>query len=227
MSMSVKAPALPAAWSYSRWELHELCPFKYYQKHVLKVQEEQSPAMARGDKVHKGVASYLEGKAAEAPPEATKHFGPFLAELRAFPDKVVEQQMGFTDRLQPTGWFGKDTWVRAIWDVGALYEDLTAELIDWKTGKKYGVNNDQMEMFAVSALWKYKPVQHVTTRLVYLDSGEEVFAEFPRRDLELLSTKWAKRGQELLAVTMFPPRPNDKCKWCFAAKSAGGACRYG
>lgn len=215
------------AWSYSRWALHEQCPLKYKLKHIDRVPEPSSPAMERGDKVHKGIAAFLEDKAAAPPSEATKHFGAFLGELKAFPDKVVEQQMGFDNCGRPVGWFGKDTWLRVIWDAGVLYEDLTGEVIDWKTGKKYGSNQDQMELFAMSFFWKYKPATHVSTRLVYLDSGEEDFAEFGVDQYNELSHKWTKRGHELLSATHFPPRPNDKCKWCAYARSAGGQCRFG
>lgn len=216
------------AWSYSRWALHEQCPLKYKLKHIDKVPEPGSAAMERGDKIHKGTAAYLDGKAPELPAEAAKHFGGFIAELKAFPDKVVEQQMGFTSGGAPTGWFGSDTWLRVIWDAGVLYEDLTGEVIDWKTGKKYGSNQDQMELFALSFFWKYKPATHVSTRLVYLDSGEEQFAEFSKAaDFDRLSRSWTRRGHELLGAEHFPPRPNDKCKWCAYARSAGGQCRFG
>ena len=86
------------AWSYSRYALYELCPLKFKLKHIDKIPEPGSPAMERGDRIHKGVAAYVTGASQEAPQDAVAHPFPakLIEELRGFPDKVVEQQWGFT-----------------------------------------------------------------------------------------------------------------------------------
>src|SRR5262245_51001335 len=130
------------AWSYSRLSLWEQCPLAFKLKHIDKVKEEQSPAMARGDKIHKSAASYITGQSALSP-ELGK-FNVLLTELQRMPPdvKVVEQQWGFTKNWRATGWFGSDTWLRVILDAAVVYPDGTADVIDHKTGKQYETNRD-------------------------------------------------------------------------------------
>ena len=217
------------AWSYSRFAMWETCPLQFKLTHIDKHPKPTSAAMQRGDKIHKGIAAYLTG-AAEAPPaEATKHPFPakLIEELKGFDDKVIEQQWGYTRSWQPTGWFGKDTWFRNIADVAVLYDDLTADVPDWKTGKKYGSNADQMELTAVAMFKRFKPVKHVTARMVYLDSGEEDVAEFAKAEEPALTAKWENKVAPMFSDTVFAPRPNDKCRFCDFSRSNQGLCKFG
>jgi len=215
------------AWSYSRAALWEECPLKFKLKHIDKMPETQSPAMARGDKIHKQMAAYVMGTG-PAPAEAAK-FDRLSKELAGMPAEVkcVEQQWGFSKSWRPVGWFGKDTWLRVILDAGVVYPDGTADVVDFKTGKKYGSNNDQMELFALATFCRFPHVSDVTTRLWYLDSGEEEVAEFKQDDRGLMIDKWEQRVAPMFADTVFAPRPNDKCRWCSFAKSKGGPCKFG
>ena len=218
---------LVTAWSYSRIALWEECPYKFKLKHIDKLKEEQSPAMARGDKVHKGLAAHITGEA-PMPPEA-KPFCGLVAELRTMPadNRVVEQQWGFNKSWRSVGWFDKACWVRVILDAGVVYPDGTADVVDFKTGKKYGTNADQMELFALATFCRFPHLSHVTTRLWYLDSGDEDVAEFEQDARSEMIEKWEKRVAPMFADTTFAPRPNDKCKWCSFSKSKGGPCKFG
>lgn len=222
------------AWSFSRFDLWRTCPKQFYEKFISKsIKEHQSPAMARGDEIHKGLATFLQGGRSDPPAaKALDKFTPLLFQLRDIPDKLVEQQWAFDRDWKPTGWFARGNvkhpaWLRVILDVGVIYPDDTADVIDHKTGKKYGSNDDQMELFAV-ATFSYAPwVTDVTTRLWYLDEGSEDIAEFSVKDVEKLRAKWEKAVEPMFADTTFAPRPNDKCRFCPLAKSNGGNCRFG
>lgn len=217
------------AWSWSRFALYEQCPLAFKLKNIDKIEEPPSDAMQRGRDVHKALEQYIICKA-DLPAEVKHPFHRQLyAEMRAIPaeNKVVEQQWGFTSKWKPMGWFGKDVWYRAVLDLGVMYDDLTYEAVDHKTGKKYGHNDDQMELFALSVMCKYPPVTHVTTRLVYIDSGEQEFGEFPATDREALKAKWEAKVAPMFADTTFAPRPNDKCRFCHFAKSKAGLCKFG
>lgn len=215
------------AWSYSRLALWEQCPLAFKLKNIDKIKEEQSPAMARGDKIHKQMAAFAMGTGAR-PAEAAK-FGQLSDELAAMPTdiKVVEQQWGFSKSWRPTGWFGKDTWLRVILDAGVIYPDGTADVVDFKTGKKYGTNKDQMELFALATFCRFPHLSHVTTRLWYLDSGDEEVAEFEQDNRSEAIEKWEQRVAPMFEDNVFAPRPNDKCKWCSFARSKGGQCKFG
>lgn len=223
------------AWSVSRFADYDRCPLFFREKHVTKtIKFETSPAMERGNEIHKGIAAWLTGQAEGCPREAFQNprAEQVLMEMRQIPQNniVVEQQWGFTAHWKPTGWFGSDTWLRVILDVGLMYPDNTAEVVDFKTGKRYGHNEDQMELFALGTMCKWTPVTHVTTRLIYLDEkGQNIeeFGEFPATHKQRLIDKWTKKVEPMFTDKVFAPRPNDKCKYCPLAKSAGGMCAFG
>lgn len=216
------------AWSYSRWALYDLCPMKFKAKHIDKIPEPGSPAMDRGDRVHKETAAFLKGTAAAPPPDVTHPFQlRLLNDVRAFDDKIVEEQWGYNAEWDPVGWFDRMTWFRSVLDAGVLYEDMSAEALDWKTGKRYGSNDDQMETQAIAVFCRVKPIEHVTTRLVYFDVGDEEIAEFSRKDLNSLIEKWNGKVAPMFSDTLFPPRPNDKCHFCYISRSKLGICRFG
>lgn len=206
--------------------MYDNCPASFKYKHLDKLPDPPSPAMARGDAIHKSAAAYISGTTPQLAPELER-FAPLMSELRALPDKVVEQQWGFTAKWRSTGWFGKDTWLRVILDAGVVYPDGTADVVDHKTGKRYGSNDDQMELFGLVTMCRFPSVRHVTTRLWYIDTGDEEVAEFTADDAEKLKAKWEQRVKPMFTDTVFAPRPNDKCRWCAFSRSKNGPCKFG
>lgn len=223
------------AWSYSRYADHARCPLFAKEKYLAKsIPEHTTPAMQRGTDIHKSAADWLSGKAEGLMREAYQNprAEQIFQELKAMPDDSmeVEQQWGFNANFKPTGWFGPDTWFRNICDVALVYPDLMAETIDWKTGKRYGTNADQMETQALSVMCQFPPVTHVTARMVYLDEkGKNIedIEEFPATHKQRLIDKWTKKVEPMFTDQVFAPRPNDKCRFCPLAKSAGGKCAFG
>lgn len=231
------APLLDA-WSWSRYETYMQCPLKFKLQVLGKFKKPQTPAMARGNTAHLDLAAYVTGKTAVMPAVVVHPFQRQLVDLiRNFEDKEVEQQWGFDRRWRQTGWFekraGVAAWFRAILDVAILYnDDMIVEPIDWKTGKVYGSNDEQMELFALSAMLKYKPAVHVTTRLVYLDAQIEQVAEYPAADRDKLVAKWEQKIAPMFNDRDFIARPNDKCRFCDFARSnwsgeGPAPCRFG
>jgi hypothetical protein len=237
-----RAPARPAgdgamsngvkAWSYSAWANYDLCPLQFKLRKIDKLPEPEAAPLVRGNQIHKGVADFIVGKAASLPRDVLKHDNmvSLIQELHAIPaqSKQVEQQWGFRADFEPTGWFGADTWFRSVLDAGVMYDDMTYEDVDWKTGKRYSKSNDdQMETQALSVMFKFKPVKHVTTRLAYLDTGEFEFAEFPATHREKLATKWRNKVAPMFKDTVFAPKPNEKCRFCHFSRSNTGKCSFG
>ena len=221
--------ALPTTWSFSRWQTWENCPLKYKLQFVDKLPVPQSPAMARGNDVHKALAAYLGGEG-DLPPEVKDPFQKQLyAEMRAQPAKLVEQQWGFDRRWGQTQWFGKAVWLRSILDVAIFYEDDSAHVVDHKTGKVYGDNADQMELFGLTMFERFplKTKNGVKTTLVYVDAGQEQSQDFLAADAAPLRIKWESRAERMLADRQFMARPNEKCRFCPFSRSAGGQCRFG
>lgn len=220
------------AWSWSRYELYALCPFKFKCEVIDKRPKQQSVAMARGNTIHIDLAKYVRGDTDVMPAAVTTQFQKKLVQdIREHDDKLVEQQWGFDRHWNQTAWFKKAglpaPWLRSILDVALLYDDLVGEAIDWKTGKQYEANEEQMELFALSFMRKFRPATDVITRLVYVDAGAETISEYKAADQEKMIAKWEKKVAPMFEDELFLPRPNDKCRFCDHSKSKGGPCRFG
>lgn len=213
------------AWSYSRLSQWETCAAQAAYKHLDKLKEEASPAMARGDQIHKAAAAFFQSQG-PMPQEAAKFAGLF-AEVLSCPVRVVEQQWGFNSSWRATGWFDKAAWVRVVLDLGVIYPDNTADVIDHKTGKEYANNADQRELNGLAMLCRYPELSHVTSRMWYLDSGHETVCEIDQADRTDLIQKWSERAAPMLADTLFAPRPGTHCARCSYSRSKGGPCKFG
>lgn len=219
------------SWSYSRWDKHHKCPLAFKLEVLDGRKQPDNAAQAKGQRMHKAAADFLfqPYDAARPVPAEMGHASALIQELAAFDNKVVEQQWGYDRNWKPTGWFGGDTWMRSVLDVGVLYDDLTAEIIDWKSGKPRGTHEDQMELFAISLFVRYPVATHVTTRLAYTDFAHSEFGEYPRADLPKMIAKWEDKVRPMFEDTVYLPRPGDHCKFCPFSRSQtmGKDCRYG
>ncbi len=215
------------AWSFSRYLDYEKCPFKFKCKYIDKIQEPPSPALDKGRLVHKKGEDYLTAPIATEVPKEYVQFQDQMVELRNL-TPLVEQKWALNANWQPTGWFDRDAWLRIVTDACVAYGDGEVEVIDHKTGRQYDYHQDQMEIFACGAAFYLKgPVEKVTTRLWYLDSGHEEIKSFTFSECEELSYKWEDKPKAMLNDDVFAPRPGSECKWCFYARSKNGPCKFG
>jgi hypothetical protein len=227
-------PNMPTTWSYSKWEMWSMCPLRYKLTHVDKGRPfERSPAMERGDKIHKDIAAHLqpapESPAPPLPADVVGYARQLMGEIRAIPGRIIEQKWAYDAEWRPVGYFANNTWLRNILDVGLPYDDGTFETVDWKTGKQYDTNADQMECFAVTIMGRFHETgaREVKTRLVYIDAETQEVETYHYRDFANLSAKWTANANKMLADRVWLPKPNAKCKWCPFSRSKGGPCRYG
>jgi hypothetical protein len=236
---------LVTAWSYSRYADYKQCPARFKYKHIDKIADPGGPAMARGSAIHKEGEDFLKlslahpGGRKAIPPKSFAYFKSEMQQLATM-RPLVEQQWGFTRDWQPTGWFGKDTWLRVVCDVAIVYDDNTAEVIDFKTGKKYDTNEEQIELFSFGGFMQWPEVEHVTARLWYLDipdgpndgdphpesTTNTTIREYTRDQFEAGRKAWEKKITPMFNDVKFAPRPNEKCRWCPYSKAKGGPCKF-
>lgn len=214
------------AWSYSRYTDYDKCPALAKFKHVDKIKVPENDAMKRGSAAHKDIAAFIGLPFPAELPAIGARFAPLLEQLRDM-DPLVEQQWGFTDQWRTTGWFDSNTWFRSVLDVCIVYEDNTADVVDFKTGKESPTHAQQAELYAVSVMIRYPHVTHVTARFWYLDHGTESVFRFSKSDVAELVEKWTKRALPMLSDTTFAPKPGKHCAWCDFAKSKNGPCKFG
>lgn len=218
------------AWSFSAYDLWYQCPLKYKLEKIDKLKRKDTAALAKGREVHDIIAKYLAKETDWLPETAVKakNARATYAQFREFDDVIIEKQWGFTSGWKPTGWFSGDTWLRTVVDAGVLYEDMSAEVIDHKTGKKRSGYADQLELFATSVFCHMPSVTMVTTRLQFVDFEEDpVMEDYPAKDRDSLIAKWNKKVEPMFNDTTFNPRPSDKCSFCDWSNSKGGQCRFG
>lgn len=244
----VATTKLITSWSFSRYRCYCECPYKAKLKFVDKLKEPGSPAMDRGDAIHKMAEAYIKGhdasgkKVTKLAPELKK-FDVLLKKLRKLntkdPDAIfVEGGWYFTKDWAKTTWNDwAKCWLRVKMDV-AYREGGVLHVIDWKTGKFRPEENatymEQLELYALAALIDDETIEAVVPSLRYLDHGitypdaersEEVIV-YTRKDVAGLKKTWLKRIKAMLVDTRFNPRPNNRCRYCHFRKENGGPCKF-
>jgi len=217
------------AWSYSALAQYETCPAQYKYARIDKLPQPEVPAFKRGNRIHKEAEDYVVGKIKEVPQSCITFEDQFkqLRDLDKEAELFVEQEWGFDRNWGRSGWRDwNKTWLRGKVDVGVLYGDNEATIIDHKTGQLYETNEDQIELFALTVMCRFPEITMVDTRLWYLDSGVEIDREFFGKDREKLKKKWEQKVAPMFQDEKFPPRPNFKCKWCPYSQRKGGPCQY-
>lgn len=223
--------ALPpvTAWSYSRYADYKQCPARFKYKHLMKLPDPGNAAMERGNQIHKMAEDFIRGKI-DFPDELES----VRTELEHCKDNmaVPEENWGFKKDWSWIGrpnWFGDDVWFRAKTDVRLLYDDDTLLLIDWKTGKKYFSNEEQIELFALAGYRRFPIVTEVDARLLYTDQpadDNEIQRVYTPKDMNAIQKDWTKRVKPMFNDRRFAPTPNDKCHWCPFSKAKGGPCKF-
>jgi putative RecB family exonuclease len=236
-----------SAWSFSRYSTYKQCPLKFKLSAIDKINEPPNAAMARGAAIHDLAEKFIKGAAKTLAPEL-KSFEKEFKRLRAMFKKigqsmVVEDQWAFTKEWDQTQWNNwTQCWVRIKLDCAHHEADNVLVVSDWKTGKfRKEMNEDyveQLELYALSALILHNHIDEVLPRLVYTDQGriypngtDEPILSYKRADIPRLKKLWEKRTRAMMNDTIFAPRPNDKCVWCWygqSKKAAGGPglCKY-
>lgn len=211
------------SWSYSGLTDYEKCPLLFKLRRIDRLPEPPSPALERGKATHTKAEQYL---LSEVDVPLPSEFYAFDWLLTAIKDQrtgySVEEKWGFDSSWVYADW--REAWLRVVADVIVYYDDQTAEIIDWKTGREYDSHADQGRLYGLTTLCKYPETSEVNVRFVYTDSGAQRTWTVRRHDVERMQEYWTKRATPLLEATEFPPTPGDHCKWCAFSKRKGGPC---
>jgi len=231
------------AWSYSRWNTYEQCPFKAKCLYIDKLPEPEAAPLVRGKKVHEDIEAWLLGRVKDAPPEIEKLKEQYEALKKQKP--LCELELAFDKDWKPVDWFSKGAWCRIKIDalvpprLGVRGKNPKAYIVDHKTGSvdkrtgrlkelKAAEYQPQLELYALGAFLKYETAQEAVTELYFVDAGEtrggeHVFFQHGRNDLIAL---WQQRVAPMLADEQFAVRPGDYCKFCHFRRGNGGPCPY-
>ena len=231
------------SWSYSRYNDWRTCPLKAKFKHIDKLKEPGSPAMDRGNQIHKDAEAYIKAVKPRLAPELALFADEFKM-LRALYKKkslpmIVEDNWAFTKDWTETQWDDwVGCWVRIKLDCAHYVEAGHLLVTDWKSGKPSDYKTleymEQLELYALAALLLYPELDRVQVRIGWTDVGQmypqEPLMYTPESTKRLLK-EWNARVKPMMTDTKFVPKPNNNCRWCFfgeAGKTKGGPglCKY-
>lgn len=203
-------------WSYSSMTAFETCPRRYYLTKVTKdVSDPPGEAALHGTMVHKAIEDYLNGTA-EFPDKYGQYRRTVDAVKAACGVLSVEHKFALTRGFKPTDFFGKDAWVRGVFDVHVV-SGANATVLDWKLGK-IKEDHEQLKLFAAATFATAPEVQSVKTGYVWLAHNKVTKQTFDREEAPGIWQEYLPRVRRLEKAQEtgnFPPKPSGLCKaWC-------------
>jgi len=223
-------PATITAWSFSRWQVYDECPYRAKLKFLERRPEPSSPAGERGDLVHKSGEGFLLNPKLRKVPEGFTKFATQLRELRKC-GAQPELQLTFTKNFEAqTGWFESNAWCRIKIDALVPLED--SRVVDYKTGKVHPEKHRlQGELYGLGGLLidpRPIPKRRTTVEFWYLDHGPQMTepVTYTGKDLPALKKAWLTRTKAMLTDRTFKPKPGAACRYCHFSKARGGPCKY-
>lgn len=206
------------SWSHSALKDYEGCPKRYQEVKVLKnFPFTETEATRYGNEVHKALELYIrDGK--PVPPEYAQ-FVPVVDALMQRPGrKLAEQQMALTKDLKPCGWKDRDAWVRGIADLLILDdENMTAWVVDWKTGSNKYPDRDQLRLMALMVFAHYPHIRKVNAALLFIVKNDMVKLSMT---VDQADTVWwdyrerVARLEQAFATDVWNAKPSPLCPWC-------------
>lgn len=220
------------AWSYSRHADYNKCPALAKFKVIDRLREPDSPAFAKGNKVHALCEQYVTGHIKDLPTELERFRQEFLALRNA--KAICEENWGFDRNWQACAWDDwKKCWLRIKVDAHYLVAKkkkklmkTTGHIIDFKTGREYESHEEQRKLYALGMFLMYPDVESVVVEHWYLDQGVERKEEFLLKDVDELKAYWLRETTAMLNDTTFAPRPGDYCRFCHFRKANKGPCKF-
>jgi len=220
-------------WTISRLKSFETCPAQYQYQHLFEASDWKklgylvvpgqvtlSPAMLRGTEIHEDIERYLQGRHDRLThPEISPAWA---LQIEALNDVGAssEEMWSLDDGWHPTT---RNVWLRM--KIDAYYQDGSRMVvIDFKTGKPWKTNSEQLEVYALGTFAMFDDIKTVDSALWYLDSEEPHEKTFNRSQASKLARKWEARAGAMLAAKRFPARASFACKWCPFNKTNGGPC---
>lgn len=205
-------------WSHSSLKDYEGCPRRYYEVKVLKNYAFQETEATRyGLQFHTAAELYI--KEGTPLPEHFLFIKDTLDALNSKPGrKVCEQQMALDVDLNPCGWKDEKVWVRGIADLLIIDdENLTAWVVDYKTGNNKYPDREQLKLMALMVFAHHPHIRKVNAALLFVVKNDMVKYSIVREDAE---KEWwdyrerIARIEQAHATGVWNPRPTPLCPWC-------------
>lgn len=214
------------AWSYSSYSLFKTCKYAWEQRWIHKIKDDTyNPAFARGTEIHAKAEYLVKGKVKGMPKELKKFAYEFKEIIKL--GATAEGDLSITRDLKPTtatDWNG--VWCRIKVDARVPMGDVST-VIDYKTGKVYPANEDQIGLYAVGERVHNPEAKTIDTELWYLDTGDVVTRSYTAKEVDALIKDWQRKVKPMFTrQKRYPATPSHKCRFCMHAADKGGTCIY-
>lgn len=207
------------AHSYSSIKDFEGCPRRYHEVRILKkFKSKDTDATLYGTAVHKAFEDFIKDGAEL--PATFEAYRPFVEPLAAAEGDIrCEERMAIRADFSPCGFFDKDVWFRGIPDYLAISPDgKVARVADYKTGKSSRFADPaQLELMAAMVMLHHPKIDTVKGVLLFVVIKDIIKAQFTRKQLPEILSKWAGRAGAIEAavdVGVWNPRSSALCKFC-------------
>lgn len=219
MSKILNAKGKPFSWSYSNLKDFKNCPLSYaHNRFYCTTPWTATEANVWGNRVHRAAELFIKGRNPNDD-EALSPVEPYITQMfRAGYQPTAELEITLNDRMQSTGWFADDAWLRVKIDVIILLDKTKVMFYDWKTGGTIREDEDQFKVYAAAYSvinpriidfdGKFIWTAHKTiTGVKSLTKSDipGVWAEF---------MPWVERMSNAWDTENFPAKPSGLCPWC-------------
>ena len=208
------------------------CPAQFKYKFIDKLPEPKSPAMQRGNDLHKDLDAYLkkDKKTVPAVLKATIH--PLVLEeyklYRASKTMASELQLAVTNEWTRTGWFDKDVWLRVVLDVVRV-DGKVLIMGDHKTGQiRPDQHAEQLEIYGAIGPAFWPGMSEIRGEMYYVDQNAAPAVHvYKPKDVPRLRKKWSALAAPMFKAKTFKAVPGQACRYCAFSGRRGGLCDKG
>ena len=209
---------MTVVWSHSGLKDFEGCARRFHEVKVLKHYPFKDTAQTLyGKDVHKAIEDY--GKDGTPLPAAFAQYQPVVDAVLAKPGrKLFEYEMGVTSDLKPCGFKDANAWARGIADfVSVDDENLTAWVVDWKTGNNKYPDTDQLLLMGLMLFVHFPHLRRVNSALMFIVKGSMVKHKLDRDDADKAWQQYRERVAKIEAAHangVWNPKQSPLCGWC-------------
>lgn len=205
-------------WSHSALKDYEGCAKRYYEVKVLnKYPFRDTTATIYGKEVHKAIEDFINDET-PIPPEYAFVQDIVNATLNIPGRKLAEHEMALTKDLRPCDFNSPDRWVRGIADLLIINDDnLTARVIDWKTGNNKYPDRDQLRLMSLMVFAHFPHIREVKSALLFVVKDDMVKHTMTVDEAEEEWWNYRQRVAKLeasYANDVWNPTRTPLCGWC-------------
>lgn len=205
-------------WSHSALKDFENCARRYYEVKVLKnYPTPETEQIKYGKELHKAAEDYV--RDGTPIPEQFAFVKPTIDALLSKPGrKMPEFEMALTEDLTPCGFKEDKVWVRGIADLLILDDDnLTAWVVDYKTGNNKYPDVGQLELMSLMVLANFPHIRQVNSALLFVVKESMVKFKMAVEDAPAAWQRYRERVAKLTAChsnDVWNPNQTPLCGWC-------------